>query len=134
VLQVGQPLSLDVTFHEDVVVDENDISLRRLGGEVYDVAVAYDSATHTATITTPQGLKAGRYELIVSDTIVDANGLALDGELTAPLKSAALPSGDGVPGGEAVLAFAVTGARGPARRIQPSGQHEIEHLRSVFVQ
>jgi hypothetical protein len=118
VLRVGEPLTMTVIFHEDVVIDKADISLQRIGGAIYDVEVAYNAASHTATITTQEPLAGGSYELVLSDTIVDANGLALDGELTAPLKTTALPSGDGSSGGDAVVPFGVVGTRGPARRTQ----------------
>ncbi len=120
VVRVGDPLAMTVTFHEDVTIDKADISLQRIGGATYDVAVAYDAASHTATITTNEPLAGGSYELIVGDTVVDANGLALDGELTVPLKTTTLPSGDGMPGGDTVLDFSVTGTRGRATRIQPA--------------
>jgi hypothetical protein len=121
VLRVGDPLTMTVIFHEDVVIDKEDISLQRIGGAIYDVEVAYDAASHTATISTQESLAGGRYELILSDTIVDANGLALDGELSAPFKTSALPTGNGMPGGEAVAEFGVTGILGPTTRLQPTG-------------
>jgi aminopeptidase N len=118
VVRAGEPLSVRVTFHEDVVVDSSAFHLRRIGGGDYAVAATYDGETYTATITSQQPLAGGRYELVVGDSIVDAeSGLALDGELTAPWKSSALPSGDGSPGGDAIVAFDATGTRGPARRV-----------------
>jgi aminopeptidase N len=119
VLRVGEPLTMTVIFHEDVVIDAADISLQRVGGADYDVEVAYNAATHTATITTQDPLAGGTYELIVGDTVVDANGFALDGEMLAPLKTNVLPSGDGSPGGDAVIPFGVVGTRGPTRRTGP---------------
>ena len=108
VLRAGEPLSMTLTFHEDVVVDGADITLRRIGGGEYAVAVAYDAATFTANVSSQQPLAGGHFEMVVSELIVGAeNGLALDGELTAPLKTATPPSGDGSPGGDAVIEFAV---------------------------
>ncbi len=46
VLQVGEPLTMTVIFHEDVVIDAADISLRRIGGGDSDVDVSYDADTH----------------------------------------------------------------------------------------
>jgi len=113
----GEPLSMTLTFHEDVVVESSAFTLQRIGGGEYELAVTYDAGTMTVTVASQTPLAGGHYELTVSDSIVDVNGLALDGELTAPMKSAALPSGDGSPGGDAVIAFAAIGTRGPARRI-----------------
>ncbi len=117
VVRAGEPLSMTVTFHEDVVVDSPAFTLRRIGGGEYTVSVTYDAESTTATVTSQAPLAGGHYELVVSDSIIDANGFALDGELTAPLKTAALPSGDGSPGGDAVITFVAIGTRGPARRI-----------------
>jgi hypothetical protein len=120
VLRVGEPLTMTVIFHQDVVIGEADISLQHIGGEVSDVDVSYDAETFTATVTTDQPLAGGRYELTLNDTIVGASGLALDGELTAPLKTTALPSGDGIPGGIAVATFHAIGNRRGSERIQPA--------------
>jgi aminopeptidase N len=122
VVRAGEPLSVRVTFHEDVVVDSSAFHLRRIGGGESAVEVTYDAETSTATVTSLQPLVGGRYELVVGDSIVDAeNGFALDGELTAPRKTSALPSGDGSPGGDAVIGFSAIATRGPARRIPMAG-------------
>jgi hypothetical protein len=119
--RVGHPLEMTVTFHEDVVIDGGDFTLQRSGGTVYDLAVTYDAETFTATVTSGQPLAGGNYELVVSDDIIDvANGLALDGEMTGPLKTTALPSGDGVPGGDAVIELGVGGSRRPSSRVRPT--------------
>ena len=121
VFRVGHPLEITVTFHQDVVIDGPYITLHRIGGGQYDLAVIYDAETFTATVTSRQPLAGGSYELVVSDDIVDvANGLALDGEMTGPLKTTALPSGDGVPGGDAVIKFGAGGSRRPSSRVQPT--------------
>jgi len=121
VLHVGEPLEMTVTFHEDVVVDGADIRLQQNGGTLYELDVAYDADTFTATVTSRQPLVGGSYELIVSDGIVDAvSGLALDGEMTGPLKTVALPSGDGVPGGDAIFNLDVGGSRRPSSRVRPT--------------
>ena len=112
---------MTVAFHEDVVIDGPYITLHRIGGGQYDLEVIYDAQTFTATVTSRQPLAGGSYELVVSDEIVNtANGLALDGEMTGPLKTTALPSGDGVPGGDAVIKFGVGGSRRPSSRVRPT--------------
>lgn len=121
VFRVGHPLEMTVTFHEDVVIDGVDFTLQRSDGTLYDLAVTYDAETFSATVTSGQPLAGGSHELVVSDDLVDvANGLALDGEMTGPLKTTALPSGDGVPGGDAVIKFGVGGIRRPSSRVQPA--------------
>jgi len=120
ILLAGAPLSLDVVFHEDVVVDGSDVTLVGRDDTQHDLAVAYDTASHTATVTSMQPLAAGVYELHVDDTIVDVeSGLALDGEIESSSLKDSLPSGDGIPGGDAVIKFAVTGIRSASRRVRP---------------
>jgi len=123
VLRVGQPLEMTVTFHKDVVIGGADITLRRGDGTLYGLDVTYDAGTFTATVTSRQPLAGGSYELIISDALVDAaSGLALDGEMTGPGKTTALPSGDGVPGGDAVINLEVGGSRRPSSRVRPQGR------------
>ena len=122
VLRVGQPLEMTITFHEDVVIDGADITLRRGDGTLYDLDVTYDAGTFTATVTSRQSLAGGSYELIISDDLVDAaSGLALDGEMGAGDESGFLPSGDGVSGGDAVFDLGVGGSRRPSSRVRPAG-------------
>ena len=116
-LQAGEPLSMTLTFHKDVVLDADDIVFRGSDGDVYDVAVTYDANTMTATVTSSLALPRGSYELTVSDDIVDAaTGLAFDGEMTDAFGEAVMPSGDGVAGGAAVIRFGVIGSRRPTGR------------------
>jgi hypothetical protein len=120
ILAAGAPLSLDIVFHEDVVVDGPDFTLVGRDGTQHDLAVAYDTASHTATVTSSQAVAAGVYELRIDDAIVDTeSGLALDGEIEHSSLKDGLPSGDGIPGGDAVIRFAVTGIRSATRRVRP---------------
>jgi aminopeptidase N len=117
VLRAGEPLSMTLRFHKDVVVDGADIILRGSDGDAYDLAVTYDADTLTATVTSHQPLAGGSYELTVSDAIVDAaDGLAFDGEMTDTFGERLMPSGDGVEGGSAVIRFGVSGSRRPTAR------------------
>ena len=121
VLRVGEPLEMTITFHEDVVVDGADITLQQNDGTLYDLDLTYDAGTFTATVTSRQPLSGGSYELIVSDDVVDAaNGLAQDGEMDAGDESGLLPSGDGVPGGDAVFKLDVGGSRRSSSRLRPA--------------
>ena len=120
-LRAGEPLSVTLTFHEDVVINGPYITLRRIGGGEHDLEVIYDAQTLTATVTSRQPLAGGSYELVVSDDIVDvANGLALDGEMDVDGTSGLLPSGDGKPGGDAVIKLGVGGSRRPGSRSRPA--------------
>jgi len=121
VLRTGEPLSMTVTFHKDVVVDGPHFVLRRTDGDPYDIAVTYDADTYTATVTSRQPLAGGSYELTISDGIVGAAaGLALDGEMTDAFGAPVMPSGDGVAGGAAVIKFGAVGQRRPTARLRPA--------------
>jgi len=118
-LQAGQALSLAIGFHEDVVIDAADVRLLRADGVEVALDVSYDAATFRSTISSRQPLPGGRYALVLSDTVVDASGgLALDGEMVDAAGQALLPSGDGLPGGAAVIGFEVLGSRRPSQRLR----------------
>jgi len=116
-----RPLSVAVTFHEAVAVDGARIELRSGDGTVLPTTVAYDHATHVMTVETVQAVPAGLYELLVSDEVAgSATGLRLDGELPGGSGAGVLPSGDGVPGGAAVIELrAVPSGRRVAGRRTP---------------
>jgi len=69
---------------------------------------AYDAATKSLVLTWAQPLAADVYSIrVVADFVVGAGGGApLDGEVGDPA-APTLPSGDGVPGGDARLEFTV---------------------------
>ncbi len=90
------------TFHKDVNIQASDVSL--VGDQTGSIAFSfsYDSATNTATITPLSALPNQSYTLTIADTVTDkAAGKKLDGEY-------GLPSGDGLPGGNFVMHFAVS--------------------------
>jgi aminopeptidase N len=121
VLRAGQPLSMTVTFHRDVVAAATDFALRRRDGVEFELAVSYVSGSYTATIDSQGPLPGGRYQLIVSDDVVDAeDGIALDGEIDTANGTGVLPSGDGVAGGDTVVDYIVDGTRRPSRRVTPA--------------
>lgn len=82
-----------------------------LSGTTYgDTAFTYipGSTDHEARLVFDQPLRPDTYTLTVDDTLVGyQSALALDGEIEAGNETLATPSGDGVPGGSAVLAFGV---------------------------
>jgi hypothetical protein len=99
---------VSVQFHKDVVADAAHVALCGATGGPVEFSLTYDDITWTATLTPSGPLPADDYSLTVRDGIVDvAAGLALDGEVCDPADPAALPSGDGLPGGEALIWFAI---------------------------
>jgi aminopeptidase N len=120
-LRAGDPLSLAIAFHEDVVIGVADVRLLRADGVAVALDVSYDPASFTATVTSLHPLSGGRHELLLGDTVVDASGgLALDGEMVDAAGQTLLPSGDGLPGGAAVIGFEVLGSRRPSQRLRPA--------------
>jgi hypothetical protein len=119
-LRAGEALSLAIGFHEDVVINAADARLLRADGVEVALDVSYDRATFRATIRSLHPLTGGRYELVLGEGVVDASrGLALDGEMVDATGRALLPSGDGLPGGAAVIDFEVLGSRRPSERLRP---------------
>jgi len=117
-VRAGVPLTVDVTFHEDVVAKASDFSLRRSDQSEIELDLSYDPATYTAKLVSREALGFGRFELTIDDGVVGAAaGLALDGELTSD--HSLLPSGDGVAGGDAVIEFKTVVSRRPAARRAP---------------
>jgi len=113
--------TIALLFSEDIgSFDAADIRIERaVSRHRYSPdAVSYDAGTRTATVEV-SCLLPGRYTAIVFDDDVFANGKKLDGETDTDAwwDSQRLPSGDGQPGGSAVLGFAVPPAkhRGPPR-------------------
>ncbi|MEX2217707.1 MAG: M1 family aminopeptidase [Phycisphaerales bacterium] len=102
------PSQVTVTFSENVTAAAGDFSLATLSGTPVSFSFLYSPATWTATLTLPGPLPPQTYELTVRDTIRSvASNLQLDGELSSPALPSALPSGNGQPGGNGVMNFAV---------------------------
>lgn len=91
-----------ITFHTPVVVSAADFRLTSKGRPVPFV-FSYDAGTCSVTLTLGADLVPSSVELTVLDTVKAVNSnMSLDGEM-AP--GYALPSGDGLPGGSAVIRF-----------------------------
>jgi hypothetical protein len=121
-VRAGAPLTIEMTFHKDVVVDGTYFVLRRADGSEMDLDVTYDPGTLTATLVSREPLDFGLFELTVDDGIVDvAAGLALDGEIAKSSGPSQLPSGDGVAGGDAVFRFDLAASRRAIRKVGPAG-------------
>ncbi|GIV16364.1 MAG: hypothetical protein KatS3mg022_1799 [Armatimonadota bacterium] len=96
---------LRVTFHTAVTASASDFEVRGQRQGVQPFIFHYDPDTCTATLDFLQPLPPDLYTLRVKDTVrAMDSGLALDGET----REAVLPSGDGQPGGDAVVYFSVT--------------------------
>ncbi|MEW6249733.1 MAG: M1 family aminopeptidase [Planctomycetota bacterium] len=108
---VPGPAALDVGFHKDVIADPNAFALVGQRSGPASVTYAYDPQRFVVRLTPAAALPTDTYTWTVSDAIrdVEAN-FALDGELVKPGTTEPLPSGDGLPGGNAVATFYVTRA------------------------
>jgi hypothetical protein len=98
-----------------VLAFDGDVTVGAGAAEVYgavtgyhsDYAATYDVATHTLTLRWATALPADAYTVRLVSGFVMGEGGALDGEVIDPIDPAALPSGDGKAGGDAMLAFQV---------------------------
>ena len=100
--------TIELLFSEDVgTFDAADVTLTgAMSGGQSPSGVVYDAGTQSATVTY-DALPDDAYTFTVLDDDVVANGKLLDGEIddSAWWDDTLLPSGDGKPGGDAVIAF-----------------------------
>lgn len=100
--------TVELILSEDVgSFDAADVTLTGdASGSHSPVGVVYDAGAQTATVTYSH-LPDDSYTSVVLDDNVSANGKLLDGEVddSAWWDDTLLPSGDGQPGGDAVLTF-----------------------------
>ncbi|UCE58743.1 MAG: hypothetical protein JSU63_15020 [Phycisphaerales bacterium] len=104
-----------ITFHSDVDLNERDISL--VGAKTGAVSFSLTSLTgvNPVVLELSEPLPFDVYTLTITDDVTgSATGLALDGEIDDPRNPRSLPSGDGVPGGHAVIEFGDVGVPIPA--------------------
>ncbi len=120
---------ITITFHTNVNVAPDDISLATepraqatgpapkdislvgvvTGSWALTLAGAAGGGMNPVTVNLPFPLLPDAYTLTVTSGIEASNsGLPLDGEMADPSDPGSLPSGDGVAGGDAVIAFSVT--------------------------
>jgi len=106
---VPPPAQLEVVFHKDVLAQAGDFTLSGQRSGAVPFTFSYDGVRHAAHLAPEFALPSDAYTLTVLDSIKDtAAQLALDGELVKPDSPNPLPSGDGLPGGNAVATFSVT--------------------------
>jgi hypothetical protein len=91
-------------FSDAVSIDASKVTLIGPSGPV-PVTVEFDAPSFLATVSFPP-LAVGGYTLTLSEQIT-ASGKLLDGEVADPASPASLPSGEGLPGGNAVISFSV---------------------------
>jgi aminopeptidase N len=105
----AQPAALEAVFHKAVVAQASDFTLTGQRSGAVPFTYSYDSIRHAADLTLMAPLATDTYTLTAHDSIVDTlASLALDGELVKPDSPDPLPSGDGVPGGNAAATFYIT--------------------------
>ena len=99
---------IHVTFEEEVLIDETDVSLTGIYGHTYSFppgSVSFDDTTNTATIALPPNLTRDALTLTIADSVTDLNGNALDGEWTD--NQTTPRSGNGTAGGDFVFSLNV---------------------------
>ena len=114
---VSGDTTLLLTFSEDIgSFEASDAALLGIAsGAHLPVAASYDAAAQQATLHFAQ-LLPDDYSLTILSAGISANGRALDGETdqNAWWDDVDLPSGDGQPGGDAVVGFRVEAVAIPA--------------------
>jgi hypothetical protein len=98
--------TITVTFDSDVVIPNGAVTAWTIDGGPLETDVnPLGMLTSSVTITIPP-IQNNRVTLVLDYSILDAKGVALDGEIEFP-RNPLLPSGDGDEGGQAVFQFSV---------------------------
>ncbi|RMF78526.1 MAG: hypothetical protein D6744_10005, partial [Planctomycetota bacterium] len=105
---LASPTAMTITFSEDVAAASEDFDVTGATTGPAAFTLSYDSGSYTATLDFGGALPADQYTVTVSDSLVSAGAsIALDGELADGQDPNSLPSGEGQPGGSAVMQFHV---------------------------
>ncbi|MFQ3610742.1 MAG: M1 family aminopeptidase [Fimbriimonadales bacterium] len=106
---VSGPVSqIDLFFQTAIQVNPSAVQVVNSQNESVPFGFSYDNNARRVRLSFNQPLTPGLYSVRLAPSIVAVNGgLALDGEYTDRL-----PTGDGIPGGEAVLPLRVMGQAG----------------------
>ena len=107
ILPDAAPEQLAITFSEDVVAAAGDFAVVEDQAGPQAFTIDYSPDNYTATLNFEQPLALGNYTVTVHDTIQSSHAFSLDGEIDDPTNPQTLPSGDGLPGGDAVFTFFV---------------------------
>ncbi len=119
------PAALAVTFSDPVTATLSHFTLTGPGGAV-TLSPPSGVGTGTYTLAIPSTLAPGDYTVSVNAAITAA-GIALDGEIASPV-AGPLPSGDGLPGGNAVWTFTVLGNPPCAADLNGSGTADVPDI------
>ncbi len=94
---------IQIGFDERVTVPSSAVSIySMMGGAYTDFATSYDEPSETLILVLNTPIRDDRVTVVVDYGVADVAGNALDGEFVAPA-SPSLPSGNGLPGGQAVF-------------------------------
>ncbi len=107
--------SVTITFHTTVNLTASDLSLVGVntGSKAFTIASGTNVNPVVLQLDSPLGVDT--YTLTVTDGVSSSiSGRPLDGEIIDSDDAASLPSGDGVPGGDAIIRFVVVGSAIPA--------------------
>jgi hypothetical protein len=109
------PDTVTVTFHTNVDTAASHFSLVKGGASPQSFTIGATGDVNPVVLELAAPLTPGVYTLTVSEDLVATDsGMALDGELSDPRSPESLPSGDGEPGGDAIIKFTVSGDPIPA--------------------
>ena len=130
----GGVTAIQVTFHKNVNAAAGHFLLSGLNTGSIPFTFSYSAAALTATLTPTAPLPADTYTLSVAANLTDvASGKALDGEVLNPGSASSLPSGDGLPGGAAVLQFAIVPPACPSDIAAPAnGLVDVNDMLAVI--
>ncbi len=96
-----------IGFDEPVTIPAGAVAVQTAtGGTIKGFTSTYDDINRLLTVEFPASLRNDRVVVVLDYTITDLAGNELDGEIASPA-TAALPSGDGTRGGQAVFQFNV---------------------------
>jgi len=119
--EMNRPVTnIRIGFHEPIIATENDFTLVGDTTGPIDFNYAYIAQQATVVLTFDTLLPNDIYTLTISDLITDQkSGYALDGEINPEswVEQPTLPSGDGEPGGNAVVRFTVNSGFGAVEPI-----------------
>lgn len=103
-----------IAFDEPVMVPAEAITVWTVGaGVIGDFTTCCGGVSSVLIIGFPTPIRDDSLTLVVDYTVTDTTGNELDGEIAVPA-TGALPSGDGIPGGQAV--FRINILQGDANR------------------
>ncbi len=126
-LDIGMNIDeISIYFHTNVNANVNLFSLVGQNTGVRSFQLISGSNVNPVVLQLDQPLVADNYTLTVSSAVTAANsGMFLDGEIADPADPSSLPSGDGVPGGSALIRFTISGSLlpGPASVVAAGGRY-----------